>query len=546
VKPVPTLATLLLTLFPLSFPAAPRAADDTKEAPRTLSLHLRKRVETKPGSGRFHTVVDRAEWDAKKTALIVCDMWDLHHCLNATRRGGELAPRMNQLLTEARKRGVLIIHAPSSCMSTYKDHPARLRAQKTPRAKNMPKDIGTWCRHIPAEDGGKYPIDQSDGGEDDDPAEHKAWAAKLEKMGRNPRAPWKAQTADLKIDDADAISDSGEEIWSLLEERGIDQVILVGVHTNMCVLGRPFGLRQMARNGKKVVLMRDMTDTMYNPAMPPHVSHFTGTDLIVEHIEKWVCPTVTSDQVLGGKPFRFAGDKRPHAVLVLAEDEYDTNRTLPAFALEQLGKAFKVSVVHGSEKVPGDLPGINVLDEADVALISVRRRPLLPEQLAVVRRFVERGKAIVGVRTASHAFSPPIGKKVPAGLAAWPEFDNDVLGGHYTGHHGAGPRVTIERADGAAAHPILQGVDLAELRGCGSLYKVRPLAKSTTALLIGSIPDRPAEPVAWINTSKAKGRVFYTSLGHPDDFKQPAFNRLLRNAVHWAAGLPVDNGTKGK
>jgi len=76
----------------------------------------------------------------------------------------------------------------------------------------------------------------------------------------------------------------------------------------MCVLGRPFGLRQMAKNGKTVVLMRDMTDTMYNPKMPPMVSHFKGTELIIDHIEKYVCPTITSDQILGGKEFRFKGD----------------------------------------------------------------------------------------------------------------------------------------------------------------------------------------------------------------------------------------------
>jgi hypothetical protein len=128
-------------------------------------------------------------------------------------------------------------------------------------------------------------------------------------MGRNPKAPWKSQHAGLTIRDEDAISDSGIEIWNLLEERGINNVILVGVHTNMCVLGRPFGLRQMAKNGKNVVLVRDLTDTMYNPKMPPMVSHFEGTRLIVEHIEKYVCPTITSDQLLGGKEFRFKGDR---------------------------------------------------------------------------------------------------------------------------------------------------------------------------------------------------------------------------------------------
>ena len=81
----------------------------------------------------------------------------------------------------------------------------------------------------------------------------------------------------------------------------------------MCVLGRPFGLRQMAKNGKKVVLVRDLTDTMYNPKRWPYVSHFAGTDLIVAHIERYVCPTITSDQLLGGKPFRFNNDKRPES-----------------------------------------------------------------------------------------------------------------------------------------------------------------------------------------------------------------------------------------
>ena len=162
----------------------------------------------------------------------------------------------------------------------------------------------------------------------------------IEGLGRNPRAPWKSQIDVLQIDDEDVISDSGEEIWSMLEQRGIENVMLLGVHTNMCVLGRPFGLRQMARNGKNTVLVRDMTDTMYNPQRSPYVSHFTGTDLIVEHIEKWVCPTITSDQIIGGAPFRFSNDQRPHLAIVMAENEYKTEDTLPRFALEHLGTTF--------------------------------------------------------------------------------------------------------------------------------------------------------------------------------------------------------------
>jgi nicotinamidase-related amidase/type 1 glutamine amidotransferase len=501
----------------------------------TLSLSLRKRIETRPGSGRFHAILQSAKWDAKKTAIIVCDMWDSHHCLNAVRRAGEMAPRMNQLLSDARQRGVLIIHAPSECMDAYKDHPARQNALKTPLAKNVPKDIGRWCDRVPAEEKVVYPIDQSDGGEDDDLAEHRAWAEKLQKMGRNPRAPWKSQLDVLKIEERDIISDKGEEIWSVLEQRGIENVILVGVHTNMCVLGRPFGLRQLAKNGKNVVLMRDLTDTMYNPARAPFVSHFTGTDLIVEHIEKWVCPTITSDQILGGKPLRFSGDKRPHLVLVIAESEYQTAQTLPEFALKHLGKDFRVSTVYGSETEDHDLPGIEVLNEADLALISVRRRALPSKQMAIIHKFADSGKPLVGIRTASHAFSLR-GSKPPEGCATWESFDPDVFGGHYTNHHGDGPKVEIKAVNGAAEHPILTGVNLQELHGNGSLYKVSPLAKTAMPLLVGSIPDKLAEPVLWTNTTKTGGRVVYTSLGHPDDFREGAFNRLLSNALHWAAG----------
>ena len=275
------LATAFFVLSITIFQSA--AADD---ATNSNVFKLRQRSLKPAGNaGEFTVVRKQVEWNAEQTAVIVCDMWDFHHCLNATRRGTEMAPRMDRFLKEARHRGALIIHAPSSCMGSYADHPARKRALAVLRSENLPKEIGQWCRQIPAEEKGIYPIDQTDGGEDDDLEEHRQWAVKLKGMGRNPSRPWKSQSNLITIDPKrDIISDRGEEIWSVMEQHGIENVILVGVHTNMCVLGRPFGLRQMARNGKNVVLVRDMTDTMYNPQRWPYVSHFQGTDLIVEHI----------------------------------------------------------------------------------------------------------------------------------------------------------------------------------------------------------------------------------------------------------------------
>ena len=280
---------------------------------------LRFTLQTRSPAGQM--VLMREAWLPSRTAIIVCDMWDLHHCRNAVVREGEMAPRMNQVLEKARAQGVFIIHAPSSCMKAYEGTPARERAKAAPTAFNLPDKIGDWCKQIPEEEQAVYPIDQTDGGEDDDPTEHAAWAKELEAKGLNPRAPWMKQIDVLRIDqEKDAISDSGVEIWNLLEARGIQNVILMGVHVNMCVAGRPFGLRQMARNGKRAVLMRDLTDAMYNPERWPFVSHARGTELFIEHVEKRICPTITSDQILGGAPFVFsdttAGPKRLRILLV--------------------------------------------------------------------------------------------------------------------------------------------------------------------------------------------------------------------------------------
>ena len=276
---------------------------------KQLELTLRSRVAEPTTTGVNYAKVERKQsWDPKTTVVIVVDMWDTHHCLNAVRRVEEMAPRMNEVLEKCRALGMTIIHAPSNCMEAYKDHPGRKRAKDAPLAKNLPKDIDKWCHIIPSEEKGKYPIHQKDGGCDSDPVEQAKHREELIKMGRNPNAPWKSQYHVLKMHDIDLVSDSGVEIWNVLEDRKINNVIILGVHTNMCVLGRPFGLRQMAKNGRNVVLMRDMTDTMYNPKQWPYVNHYKGTELIVEHIEKFVAPTITSDQIIGGKAFRFKAD----------------------------------------------------------------------------------------------------------------------------------------------------------------------------------------------------------------------------------------------
>jgi len=517
--------TAVALVIALGFFATLLTADEKPARDQTLKLNVRSQVETAKGSGRFHSITKPIEWDAKRTAIVICDMWDKHWCQGATRRVAEMAPRMNEAVAAARKRGVLIIHCPSDTMDYYKDTPQRKLAQQAPVVETkMP--LERWCRLDPKREGA-LPIDDRDGGCDCSPTC---------KSGK----AWSKQIDAIQIAEGDAITDSAEAYY-LMRQRGITNVIVMGVHTNMCVLGRPFSIRQMVYQGQNVLLVRDLTDTMYNSRSAPKVSHFTGTDLVVEHIERHWCPTITSADLLASssaaaRPFRFSQDKRPHVAVIMAEDEYRTNESLPTFALTNLGPEFKLSYVHGDEKDRHNLPGIEVLNEADVAIISVRRRVLPKSQMDVIRKFIAAGKPIIGIRTTSHAFSLSLrgDKQPPDGYEAWEKFDPEVIGGHYTGHHGDGPKTTVTVASGAERHAILRDVEVAKLVGHGSLYKSAPLAKTATPLLIGTIPDKPPEPVVWVYTRADGGKTFYTSLGHIDDFGQPAFRQLLVNAVRWA------------
>lgn len=490
----------------------------------TLYLKMRSQVEVAPGTQRYHTLTKRTEWDASRTAVIICDMWDDHYCRNSARRVAEMAPRMNEVVAKARAAGALIIHCPSGCMNFYADTPQRLLAQSAPKlGTSIP--LEGWC-HLDSTKEAEMPIKFDQPCDDSEPL--------------RPRVRfYNRQIETLVIAPEDAVAEMYEPFY-LMKSRGIENVLVMGVHTNFCVLGRPFGIRQLVTQGMNVALVRDLSDSMYNPAEPPFVNHFTGNDLVFSHIERHWCPTVTSGDILGdGSKYRFPDDRRKHLVIVIAEDEYQTEETLPAFALAELGRHFKISVVHGDAEVRETLPGVEVVKDADVLLLSVRRRNLPPEQLDLFRAHIATGKPLVGIRTASHPFHQRDQAPGP-GLDEWRDFDATVLGGHYTGHHGneiqTYARIVEEKGD----HPILARIDPAEFATFGSLYQNTPLPEGSEVLAMGRAEgiDQP-EPVAWVRTGPGGGKVFYTSLGHRGDFDLPAFRALLRNAVHWAADVPV-------
>lgn len=262
-------------------PAATRVAN-RPAVPGKLALHLRDRKETAAGSGRWAARERTVEWDAAKTAIIVCDMWDNHYCQSSAQRVGVMVPKMNAVLTAARNHGVTIIHAPSGTVDMYANTPFRRRVQQS-RAAAPPVPIAKWCYLDPKSEPPLPILDSKS------PCDDAVVGAAVKVFSK--------QHPGLDITGFDGISDNGEEIFNFCEELGITNIALMGVHTNMCVLGRPFGIRQQVRLGRNVVLVRDLTDAMYDPREPPYVSHTRGTELVIEHIEAHWCPSILSDDL---------------------------------------------------------------------------------------------------------------------------------------------------------------------------------------------------------------------------------------------------------
>jgi len=235
-----------------------------------ITFDLRSRVEAFKGSGEWREVHFQQSLPEEKTAIVICDMWDKHWCRGATERVGGLVTRMAPFLEAARKQGIQIIHAPSETMDFYRDAPQRKRILAIgkidpPAALDLPDP--------------PLPIDDKGGGCDTPDQFYKAWTRE------NPGLP---------IADTDVISDNGSEIYSFLRERGIRNLLVMGVHANMCILNRSFAIKQMTKWGIRCILVRDLTDAMYSPQDRPWVSHQRGTELVIEHIEKYWAPTTTS------------------------------------------------------------------------------------------------------------------------------------------------------------------------------------------------------------------------------------------------------------
>jgi nicotinamidase-related amidase len=239
-----------------------------------FKVDLRSRVEAFKGSAEWQEVRLQKALASDKTAIIICDMWDKHWCSGATGRVAGLVQKMEPFLSSARKQGIQIIHAPSETMGFYQDAPQRKLMLALPKVA-MPAPLALADPPLPVDDKG--------GGCDTPDKFYKAWTR---------------EHPGLRIDASDVISDNGEEIYSFLRQKGIVNLLVMGVHTNMCVLNRSFAIKKMTSLGMRCILVRDLTDAMYNPQDAPHVSHDAGTQLVIEYIEKFWCPSTTSAELL--------------------------------------------------------------------------------------------------------------------------------------------------------------------------------------------------------------------------------------------------------
>ncbi|MEO8496153.1 MAG: isochorismatase family protein [Planctomycetota bacterium] len=272
-----------LLIVPILWCASAVADDAT-----ALNIKTRRQVKVDGVADEFRVVESDARWNPQKTAVVIVDMWDDHHCKSAAERVVEMAPHVNRTISAARDTGVLIVHAPSDCMEYYKDAPQRRIALKSPQAKSSIKFQWNYFN-----------------------ADHEGpLADKLEKGGCSCDTPepcspsrivWKKEIDTIEVHERDAITADGQEVFNLFAQRGIENVIVLGVHTNRCVLGRPFGIRQMVYLQNNVVLCRDLTDSYHRD--PGH--HFEGLNQIIGHVEQYWCPTITSESLTAQPPFVF-------------------------------------------------------------------------------------------------------------------------------------------------------------------------------------------------------------------------------------------------
>jgi uncharacterized protein len=265
-----------------------------------------------------------------------------------------------------------------------------------------------------------------------------------------------------------------------------------------------------------------------------------------------LCTTVLATAIacLIAAPGHPSSDAKPYVVFVTGDDEYRSEITMPMIAaILEARHGIRTSVARAVPRpqTKDNIEGLEALDTADLMVMFTRFRALPDDQLRRILAFTGSGKPLIGFRTTTHAFLYPEDsprRDLNDG------FGRDVFGQKWITHHGhrSSTRVTLHEA--SRGHAILLGVTPFHARSW--LYHVAPLhGDDNTVLLEGTSEGsdkvaRAAEfpltqPVAWTRTHNG-ARVFFTTLGHPDDFAHESMRRLAANAVLWALGRDIPPG----
>ncbi len=233
-----------------------------------------------------------------------------------------------------------------------------------------------------------------------------------------------------------------------------------------------------------------------------------------------------------------------HIVVVCGEDEYKSEYTLPLVAEEMRdnhGAVVTVITSHPDPSAADNLPGLEALEQADLVVFYMRFRQLPEEQFKYIRQYLKEGKPVVGFRTSTHAFNYPEGHA----LQEWNrKFGLEVLGAPWIQHFGHSSFTDVSINWGKQDHPVLKGVS-PRFFVRSWLYYVLPHPPDDAQILLNGYTVHPEHgtlngnkprihPVAWTRTHYGGGKVFMTTMGHPEDFEQTPFRRLIRNGIHWA------------
>jgi hypothetical protein len=276
-----------------------------------LILHTRRQEETAPASGQWTVIEETNQWDPQETAIIVCDMWNSHPWAYLADNVGMMAVRMNQVLKDARSKGLTIVYCPSGVQSYYSGTPGKVMMQSAPYTAYPPGIDDGW-NSPQAWELNEY--SHIEIGTSETPTNGPAITK---------------QNPALEIFDGDGITESGQECYNLFMDRGIRNVMVMGVHANWCVMGRSFGVRQwhyikdaVPGENWNVVVVRDLVDTGVGVGdtvtvhgVPGYITcHDRATDMIVAHMEKFWCPSIASDDL------RFDPPSQP---VLFIDNEFD-------------------------------------------------------------------------------------------------------------------------------------------------------------------------------------------------------------------------------